>query len=223
MNKKAKRFKILIVDDHEVVRMGLRTLLERHEDLEIIGEAASAQEAVDTALKTLPDVVLMDVRLPDRSGIEACREIRAAKPDIRVLMLTSYSDEEAVVSSVIAGAAGYILKKIEAGNLYNAIIAVSNGETLIDQAVVQKVMKKIQVMQGGVSEQGMESLTDREKEILELVADGLTNKEIAEKVFLSEKTVRNYVSSILHKLNISHRTQAAVYFLERKHQEEDRE
>lgn len=223
MNEKAKRFKILIVDDHEVVRMGLRTLLERHEDLEIIGEAASAQEAVDAALKYLPDIILMDVRLPDRSGIEACREIRAAEPDIRVLMLTSYSDEEAVVSSVIAGAAGYILKKIEAGNLYNAIVAVSNGETLIDQAVVQKVMKKIQVMQGGVPEQGMESLTDREKEILELVAAGLTNKEIAEKVFLSEKTVRNYVSSILHKLNISHRTQAAVYFLEKKHQEEERQ
>lgn len=223
MNKTGKRFKILLVDDHEVVRMGLRTLLERHEDLEIIGEAASAQEAVDTALKTLPDVVLMDVRLPDRSGIEACREIRTAEPGIRVLMLTSYSDEEAVISSVLAGAAGYILKKIEAGNLYNAIHAVSNGETLMDQAIVQKVMKKIHVMQGGVTEPGMDSLSDREKEILKLVADGLTNKEIAERVFLSDKTVRNYVSSILHKLNISHRTQAAVYFLERKRQEEEPE
>ena len=223
MNGKAKRFKILIVDDHEVVRMGLRTLLERHEDLEIIGEAASAQEAVDTSLKTLPDVVLMDVRLPDRSGIEACREIRTAEPGIRVLMLTSYSDDEAVVASVIAGAAGYILKKIESGNLYNAILAVANGETLMDQAIVQKVMKKIQMMQEGAPERGMDSLTDREKQILELVADGLTNKEIAEKVFLSEKTVRNYVSSVLHKLNISHRTQAAVYFLEKKYQEEGQE
>lgn len=215
--------KVLIVDDHEVVRLGLRTLLEQHRDLEITGEAATAGEAVEKALKTRPDVVLMDVRLPDNSGIQACREIRAAEPEIRVLMLTSYSDDEAVIASVLAGASGYILKQIETDNLYEAVLAVGKGETLLDSVMTRKVLEKIRTAHGDEPEKGIEALTKREREILELIAEGMTNREIAEKVYLSEKTVRNYVSSLLHKLDISHRTQAAVYYLEKKREQEERQ
>lgn len=211
---------ILIVDDHEVVRMGLRTLLEQKEGLEVVGEAANAAEAVERSLDSRPDVVLMDVRLPDESGIEACRKIRAADPGIRVLMLTSYSDEEAIFSAIMAGASGYLLKQIGAEQLYQAVIGVGNGESLLDPKLSKAVVDRVYQICDGAPGREIDSLSDREKEILKLIAEGLTNQEIADRIFLSQKTVRNYVSSIFQKIDVSHRTQAAIYYLERKPQEE---
>lgn len=214
MSEPGKQIRVLIVDDHEVVRMGLRVLLEKREELTIVGEAGSAAEAVEKALAMTPDIVLMDVRLPDESGVEACRRIRAEQPQIRVLMLTSYADDEAIFSSIVAGASGHLLKMIEAELLYQAVIAVANGKSLLDSTASEAVMERIrEISEGILPNTGMDALAPREREILKLIADGLTNKEIAEQVCLSEKTVRNYVSAILQKLNVSHRTQAAVFYL----------
>jgi len=207
--------KVLIVDDHEVVRMGLRTLLEGQGGLDVIGEAATAAEAVKMALAKKPDVVLMDVRLPDESGIEACRQIRSQNPAIQVLMLTSYSNDEAVFAAIMAGASGYLLKQIDAEHLYHAVSVVGRGESILDATVSKTIVDRVKAVSEGGPSRSMDSLSGREKEILRLIAEGLTNKEIAEKICLGEKTVRNYVSSILLKLGISHRTQAAVYYLKR--------
>jgi len=207
--------KVLIVDDHEVVRMGLRTLLEGQGGLDVIGEAATAAEAVKMALAKKPDVVLMDVRLPDESGIEACRQIRSQNPDIQVLMLTSYSNDEAIFAAIMAGASGYLLKQIDAEHLYHAVSVVGRGESILDATVSKTIVDRVKAVSAGGPSRSMDSLSGREKEILRLIAEGLTNKEIAEKICLGEKTVRNYVSSILLKLGISHRTQAAVYYLKR--------
>jgi DNA-binding NarL/FixJ family response regulator len=206
----------MIVDDHEVVRMGLRTLVEHQGGLQVVGEAGTAAKALSEAIATKPDVVLMDVRLPDETGIEACRRIRSELPRTRVLMLTSFSDEEAIFASIVAGASGYLLKRIEAEQLYQAIIAVARGESLLDPRVSKQILERVNKISQGDTVRGMDSLTRREAEILKLIAEGLTNKEIAKQVFLSEGSVRNYVSSILQKLDLSHRTQAAVYYIERK-------
>lgn len=211
---------ILIVDDHEVVRMGLRTLLERQGGLNIVGEAATAAEAVEVARASHPDLVLMDVRLPDKSGVEACRRIRAEQPKTKVIMLTSYADDDAIFASVMAGASGYLLKQIHVEQLYQAIISVQKGESLLDPSITKAVMDRVQAVCDGAPNREMDALTEREREILGLIAEGHTNKEIADKVCLSDKTVRNYVSSILQKLNVSHRTQAAVYYLERNKSED---
>lgn len=208
--------KVLIVDDHEVVRTGLRTLLRQQGRLKVVGEAATAGEAVEKALSLHPDVVLMDVRLPDQSGVEACRKIRSANPSIRVLMLTSYSDDEAIFSSIMAGASGYLLKVIEAETLYRAVVSVAEGKSRLDPSLSMAVINRVREIMGGQPRRGIDSLSPKEKEILKLIASGLTNKEIAEEVNLSEKTVRNYVSAIFQKLDVAHRTQAAVYYLERK-------
>jgi len=213
--------KVMIVDDHEVVRMGLRMLMENQGGLRIVGEAGTAAEAVEMSLSLRPDVVLMDVRLPDESGIEACRKIRSAKPGIRVLMLTSYSDDEAIFSSILAGASGYLLKRLEAEQLYRAVIDVGQGKSLLDPTINQAVIKRIQEICNGGPGRGIDSLTEREKEILKLIAAGLTNREIADRIYLSEKTVRNYITSIFDKLDVSHRTEAAVYYLKRKKKEEE--
>lgn len=207
--------KILIVDDHEVVRIGLRALLEHQGGLEVVGEAGTAAEAFDQAMALKPDLVLMDVRMPDGSGIEACRRIRSAEPDIRVLMLTSYSSDEAIFSAIMAGASGYLLKNLDVEQLYAAVTAVGRGETLLDPTLSEAVIKRVKDICDGKPSRGVDSLTEREKEILKLIADGLTNKEIAEKVFLSEKTVRNHITSIFLKLGVSHRTQAAIYYRDR--------
>lgn len=216
----SRPLRIFLVDDHEVVRAGLRALLEKREGLTIVGEAAGVAEAVDKALASRPDVVLMDVRLTDGSGIEACRIIMAADPDIKVLMLTSFSDDEAVISSILAGASGYLLKQIDAESVYRAIDAVSRGEVLLDPDLTRTVLERIRAAGEKPPEKGMEALTKREIEVLELIARGMTNKEIAAELYLSDKTVRNYVSSILDKLDISHRTQAAIFFIEKKHLQE---
>ena len=203
--------RLLVVDDHEVVRQGLVALLDRREGFEVVAEAGTVTEAVEQAHRHEPDIVIMDVRLPDGSGVEACREIRAERPATRVVMLTSYPDEEAVLSAIVAGASGYLLKQIRARDLVSALEAVGRGESLLDPAVTEKVLERVRRIATGGAADELAALTPQEKKILLLVAEGKTNKEIAAEVFLSDKTVKNYVSSILSKLNLQRRAQAAAF------------
>jgi two-component system response regulator DevR len=202
--------RLLVVDDHEVVRQGLVSLLDRRAGFDVVAQAGLVSEAIAQAARFEPDLVIMDVRLPDGSGIEACREIRAARPQTRVVMLTSYPDEEAVLSAIIAGASGYLLKQIRGRDLVSALEAVGRGESLLDTAVTEKVLERVRRLASGSSDE-LSDLTSQERKILLLVAEGKTNKEIAAEVFLSDKTVKNYVSSILSKLNLQRRTQAAAF------------
>jgi two-component system, NarL family, response regulator DevR len=207
----ARPLRVLVVDDHEVVREGLVSLLNRRDGFEVVAEAGTVAEAIEQARRFEPDIVVMDVRLPDGSGIEACREIRAERPATRVLMLTSYPDEEAVLSAIVAGASGYLLKQTRARDLVAALEAVGHGESLLDPAVTEKVLERVRRLATGGVADDLAALTSQEQKILLLVAEGKTNKEIAADVFLSDKTVKNYVSSILSKLNLERRTQAAAY------------
>lgn len=210
-----RRIRILLVDDHEVVRMGLRTLLEKREEFSVVGEAGDVAEAITTARRTEPDVIVMDIRLPDGSGVEACREIRNERPDTHVIMLTSYADDEAVYGSIMAGAAGYLLKQTRGQDLAGAIERVARGESLLDPAVTDKVLERMRTLATGGSDE-LSSLSPQERKILGGIAEGKTNKEIAEEVFLSDKTVKNYVSSILSKLNLRRRSEAAAFLAERR-------
>ena len=203
--------RLLVVDDHEVVRQGLVALLDRREGFEVVAQAGSVAECLAQAARFEPDLVIMDVRLPDGSGIEACREIRATYPATRVVMLTSYPDEEAVLSAIIAGASGYLLKQVRGRDLVSALEAVGRGESLLDPAVTEKVLERVRRVASGSDTDELADLTAQERRILLLVAEGKTNKEIAAEVFLSDKTVKNYVSSILSKLNLQRRTQAAAF------------
>ena len=203
--------RLLVVDDHEVVRQGLVALLARRAGFEVVAQAGTVAEAVDQARRHQPDIVVMDVRLPDGSGIEACREIRAELPGTRVVMLTSYPDEEAVMSAIIAGASGYLLKQIRARDLVAALETVGRGESLLDPGVTEKVLERVRRMASGDLGDELSALTAQERKILMLVAEGKTNKEIAADVFLSDKTVKNYVSSILSKLDLERRAQAAAF------------
>mgnify|MGYP001600823873 FL=1 len=203
--------RLVVVDDHEVVRQGLVALLGRREAFQVVGEAGTAAEALSVVRRFRPDLVVMDVRLPDGSGIEACREIRAEMPEVRVIILTSYPDEEAVLSAIIAGASGYLLKQIRGRDLVNALEAVGRGESLLDPAVTEKVLERVRRIATGTYTDELAALTAQEQRILALVAEGKTNKEIASEVFLSDKTVKNYVSSILSKLNLERRAQAAAF------------
>ena len=203
--------RLLVVDDHEVVRQGLVSLLERREHFQVVAEAGTAAEAVEMARKFEPDLIIMDVRLPDGSGIEACREIRAEFPTTKVVILTSYPDEEAVLSAIIAGASGYLLKQIRGRDLVSALESVGRGESLLDPAVTEKVLDRVRRIATGTYTDELAQLTQQEQKILLLVAEGKTNKEIAAEVFLSDKTVKNYVSSILSKLNLERRAQAAAF------------
>ncbi len=207
--------RLLVVDDHEVVRQGLVSLLDRRAGFEVVAQAGSVAESIALAGRYEPDLVIMDVRLPDGSGIEACREIRAARPETRVVMLTSYPDEEAVLSAIIAGASGYLLKQIRGRDLVTALESVGRGESLLDPAVTEKVLERVRRMASGSATDELADLTAQERKILLLVAEGKTNKEIAGDVFLSDKTVKNYVSSILSKLNLQRRTQAAAFVAKR--------
>jgi two-component system, NarL family, response regulator DevR len=206
-----RALRLLVVDDHEVVRQGLVALLDRRDAFEVVAQAGTVAEAIAAASRFEPDVVVMDVRLPDGSGIEACREIRAARPETRVVMLTSYPDEEAVLSAIIAGAAGYLLKQVRGRDLVTALEAVGRGDSLLDPAVTEKVLQRVRTAASGSASDELAELTAQERKILLLVAEGKTNKEIATEVFLSDKTVKNYVSSILSKLNLQRRTQAAAF------------
>lgn len=207
----SKNLRLLIVDDHEVVRQGLVALLDRREGFQVVAEAGNVAEAIEQARRFEPDIVIMDVRLPDGSGIEACREIRAELPATRVVMLTSYPDEEAVLSAIVAGAAGYLLKQVRARDLVAALEAVGRGESLLDPAVTEKVLERVRRIATGGHTDELALLTSQEQKILMLVAEGMMNKEIAADVFLSDKTVKNYVSSILSKLNLERRAQAAAF------------
>jgi two-component system response regulator DevR len=202
--------RVLICDDHEVVREGLRTLLSRRPDMAVVGEAGTMQEAIDTAAKAKPDVVIMDVRLPDGSGVEACRAIREARPETHVIMLTSYADDEALFASIVAGASGYLLKQTRGQAVVDAIQAVAQGRSLLDPDVTGKVLERVR--RGRDQEDpAIASLTDQERKVLEQLAEGKTNREIGGVLFLSEKTVKNYVSRILDKLGLARRAEAAAY------------
>jgi two-component system response regulator DevR len=204
----------MIVDDHEVVREGLRTLLAKQKTMSIVGEAATVKDAVETAARARPDVVIMDVRLGDGSGIEACRAIREARPETGVIMLTSYADDDALFASIIAGAAGYILKDAKSQTILDAVSAVAQGRSLLDPTVTGKVLERVR--KGPVEDPGLASLTDQERKVLGHVAEGKTNREIGEIMFLSEKTVKNYVSRILDKLGLARRAEAAAYMAKRR-------
>lgn len=211
------RVRVLLCDDHELVRRGLRALLESDLTIEVIGEASSADEAVATAAAAMPDVVVMDVRMPGRSGIEACRDIRAHRSETRVLILTSFADDEALFSAIMAGASGYVLKQIHGNDLLDAIHRVAKGESLLDPSVTGRVLARIRGdAVSGDSEDGVEQLTPQERRIIGLVAEGLTNRQIGEKVHLAEKTVKNYVSNILMKLDLSRRAEVAAFMARRK-------
>jgi DNA-binding NarL/FixJ family response regulator len=207
--------RLLVVDDHEVVRQGLVAMLERRPGFQVVAEAGTVADAIEMARRHQPDLVVMDVRLPDGSGIEACREIRAEMPNTRVVILTSYPDEEAVFSAIVAGASGYLLKQVRGRDLVSALESVGRGESLLDPAVTEKVLERVRRIATGGATDELAQLTAQEQKILLLVAEGKTNKEIAAEVFLSDKTVKNYVSSILSKLNLQRRAQAAAYLAKR--------
>lgn len=206
--------RILIVDDHEVVRLGLKSLLEEHPHFEVVAEAANAKEAMEQVERYLPDVVLMDIRLPGASGIEACEEITNNYPDIKVIILTSYAEDEMLFSAIRSGASGYVLKQIGAEDLMKAIEAVGRGEALLDPAVTQRVFQEVRRAVREEEASAFVNLSQQEKHVLVLVSEGRTNREIAKALFLGEGTVRNYVSSILSKLGVSNRAEAAAYAVE---------
>ena len=207
--------RVMLVDDHEVVREGLRTLIGRHKEMLVVGEAATTAEAIETAAKTTPDVIVMDIRLPDGSGVEACRTIREARPETKVIMLTSYADDEALFASIVAGAAGYLLKQTRGQAVIDAIAAVAQGGSLLDPDVTGKVLERVRRGRGD-EEPAFASLTDQERKVLEHLAEGKTNRVIGEALFLSEKTVKNYVSRILDKLGLARRAEAAAYMAKRR-------
>lgn len=205
----ARALRVSLVDDHEVVRRGLKALLDTQEGISVVGEAATVEEGVRRVGYDSPDVVVMDIRLPDGSGVEACREIRSQWPGTKVLMLTSFADEEALFASVMAGASGYVLKQIRGADLVDAIRRVGSGESLMDPAMTERVFRKIRGDQP--DDPLLARLSAQERKILDLIADGLTNREIADELFLAEKTVKNYVSNLLAKLGMSRRSEAAAY------------
>jgi two-component system response regulator DevR len=200
--------RVFLLDDHEVVRRGLAGLLEAAGDIEVVGESGSAQEAARRIPALRPDVAVLDARLPDGNGIDVCRDVRAVDSTIKGLILTSYEDDEALFAAIMAGASGYVLKQIRGTDLVDAVRRVAGGQSLLDPAVTQRVLERIR--HGVEQPRELASLTDQERRILEHVAGGLTNREIAGKMFLAEKTVKNYVSSLLAKLGLERRTQAAV-------------
>jgi two-component system, NarL family, response regulator DevR len=201
--------RVFLLDDHEIVRRGIADLLEAESEVSVVGEAGTAAEALRRIPAVHPDVAVLDARLPDGSGIDVCRDIRSAHPEIRCLILTSYDDNDAIFAAVMAGASGYLLKEIRGTSLVDAVRQVAAGKSLLDPAVTERLLTRLR--EGAPRDERLASLTDREREILSLIADGLTNKQIGERLFLAEKTVKNYVSGLLAKLGMQRRTQAAVY------------
>ena len=207
--------RVMLVDDHEVVRAGVRNLLAAHDDLEVVAEAGTADEAVLRARSYHPDVVVLDIRLPDRSGVEVCRDIRAEHPHMAVLMLTSFSDDQALFDSIMAGAAGYILKQIRGNDLVDGIRRVAKGESLLDPAVTARVLDRLR-HPNTEGDARLGRLTPTELRIVEMIAGGLTNRAIGERIGLAEKTIKNYVSSILAKMHMSRRAEAAAYLADHR-------
>jgi two-component system, NarL family, response regulator DevR len=210
MTKEAP-LRVMLVDDHEIVRDGIKAMLDVEDDIVVTAQAATVREAIDEAHRTRPDVVVMDVRLADGSGIEATRQIRADHPGTRVLMLTSFADDEALFASIMAGASGYVLKQVKSGDLLRAIRAVGAGDSLLDPSVTNAVLDRLRKGKHLMKDERLARLSPQEERILALVADGRTNKEIGEELHLAEKTVKNYVSSILSKLEVARRAEAAAY------------
>jgi len=204
----AMAIRVFLLDDHEIVRRGLRELLESA-GLEVVGEASTAEEALRRVPAVSPDVAVLDVRLPDGDGVEVCRELRNRDPELPCLMLTSFSDDEALFDAIMAGASGYVLKQIRGDDLVDAITRVAAGESLLDPTATTRLLERIR--RGGPDDEKIAQLTDQERRILELLAEGLTNRQIADRMYLAEKTVKNYVSNLLTKMGMRRRTEAAVY------------
>lgn len=204
-----EQIRVFLLDDHELVRRGLSDLLGIETDLEVVGEASSVVEAMTRIPATQPDVAVLDVRLPDGSGVEVCRDIRSLMPDVKCLMLTSFSDDEALFDAIMAGASGYVLKEIRGNDLVDAIRQVAAGKSLLDPSLTQKVLERLR--RGNEGDERLSALSDQERRILELIGEGMTNRQIGEQMHLAEKTVKNYVSSLLAKLGMERRTQAAAF------------
>jgi DNA-binding NarL/FixJ family response regulator len=207
--------RVFLVDDHEVVRRGLVALLDTEDDIEVVGEAGTVADAMARVPALRPAVVVLDVRLPDGNGVALCRDLRSVLPEAGYLMLTSFSDDEALFDAILAGAAGYLLKQIRGNDLVDAVRTVASGRSLLDPAVTQRVLERLR--NPPAPDAKLASLTDTERKILDLIGEGLTNRQIAERIYLAEKTVKNYVSSLLSKLGLERRTQAAVYAAETHH------
>jgi DNA-binding NarL/FixJ family response regulator len=199
--------RVFLLDDHEVVRRGVRELLEAEDDIEVVGEAGTAEEAYGRIPATSPNVAILDVRLPDGDGVEVCREIRSKHPEIACLMLTSYADDEALFSAIMAGAAGYLLKQVRGNDLVDGVRRVGRGESLLDPSLTTRVLERLRHPEPDE----LAGLTDQERRILDRIAEGMTNRQIGEQLFLAEKTVKNYVSNLLAKLGMSRRSEAAAY------------
>jgi len=205
----SEKTRVFLLDDHDVVREGLRGLLEGAGDMEVVGEAGTAEEALGRIPATRPHVAVLDVRLPDGSGVEVCREIRTRMPEVACLMLTSFADDDALFNAIMAGASGYVLKQVRGSDLVESVRRVAAGGSLLDPAVIKRVMERLQGIER--EEEGLEQLSTQERRILSFIAEGMTNRQIAEAMYLSEKTVKNYVSNLLAKLGMHRRTEAAVW------------
>ena len=212
----ADTLRVMLVDDHEVVRQGLRALLEAEEDIKVVAEADNGLAAASLASAHQPDVVVMDVRMPGGSGIDACRAIRDERPEAQIIMLTSFSDDEALFNSIMAGAAGFVLKQIRGHDLIDAIRTVGGGRSLLDPNVTKRVLERLRKAKFDEKDPKLARLSPQEERILDLVGEGLTNREIAERIHLSDKTVKNYVSMILQKLEVARRAEAASYIARAK-------
>ena len=200
---------MFLLDDHEIVRRGVRELLEVEEDFEVVGEASTAEEALVRIPATAPDVAIIDMRLPDGNGVEVCRDVRSRNPEIQCVVLTSFADDEALFDSIMAGAAGYLLKQIKGNDLVDAVRRVAAGQSLLDPNVTARVLERLR--NGPAKDERLARLSEQERKILDLIAEGLTNRQIGERMFLAEKTVKNYVSNLLGKLGMERRTEAAVF------------
>jgi DNA-binding NarL/FixJ family response regulator len=201
--------RVFLLDDHEIVRRGVRELLEVEDDIEVVGEAGTAAEALARIPLASPDVAIVDMRLPDGNGVEVCREVRSGNPEVQCVVLTSFADDEALFDSIMAGAAGYLLKQIKGNDLVDAVRRVASGQSLLDPSVTERVLERLR--NGPAEDERLARLTTQERNILDLIAEGLTNRQIGERLFLAEKTVKNYVSNLLGKLGMERRTEAAVF------------
>lgn len=208
--------RVLLVDDHEVIRVGLRTVLAQNQGITVVGEAGTMADAILQTQKLKPDVVLMDVRLPDGSGVDACREILGALPDTRVIFLTSYADDDSVLAAVLAGAQGYVLKEIDSPGLLEAIRSVAKGQSILDSTVTERALRWLRGVHDLPAPPGTDQLSSQEERVVALVAEGKTNKEIAVALGLSDKTVKNYLANVFQKLRITRRAQAAAFFVKRQ-------
>jgi two-component system, NarL family, response regulator DevR len=216
LTTKTQTIRVLLVDDHEVIRVGLRTVFGQTQGVTVVGEAGTMADAVLQAQRLKPDVILMDVRLPDGSGVDACREILAALPETRVIFLTSYADDDSVLAAVLAGAQGYVLKEIDSPALLEAIRSVAKGQSILDSSVTERALRWLRGLHDLPATSGTDQLSSQEERVVALVAEGKTNKEIAVALGLSDKTVKNYLANVFQKLRITRRAQAAAFFVKRQ-------